>query len=69
MLGTRKATHVGPNLGDEDLSCALTNAWNRIQEGDGLLVCGQTPGNFSTDMLNGFRRGYPAYLNAWCEIL
>src|SRR5262249_28117223 len=41
VLGTREATHVGPDLGYQDLRRPWPHTRNGIQEGNSLLVCDQ----------------------------
>src|SRR5215213_711579 len=53
VLGTWEATPVGPDLRNQDLRRPLSDTRDGIQEGNGLLVRGQTLVNFPTDALNG----------------
>ena len=53
MLGTGKAAHIGPDLGNEDLCRPLANTRDGVQEGNRFLLRREALVDFCTDALNG----------------
>jgi hypothetical protein len=66
VLSTRETAHIGLNFREEDFRCPWTNARNRLQQSDGLLLRRQPLANCPTDALNGFVQVLERILSQVC---